>query len=66
MPRHWRSILEAICIPVGAIALALVLFGGFCVVQGYSPLAVYASIYEAAFASWFAWQTTLIRAAPLM
>jgi general nucleoside transport system permease protein len=66
MPRNWRSILEGICIPIGAIALALILFGSFCAVQGYSPLAVYSSIYKAAFGSWFSWQNTLIRSAPLM
>jgi general nucleoside transport system permease protein len=66
MVRRWRSVLEAICIPVGAIALALLLFGGFCAIQGYNPFAIYASIYKAAFASWFSWQNTLIRAAPLM
>lgn len=66
MSHRWRSILEAICIPVGAIAIALVLFGMFCAVQGYNPFSIYASIYKAAFASWFSWQNTLIRSAPLM
>ncbi|MDX2212448.1 MAG: ABC transporter permease [Oculatellaceae cyanobacterium bins.114] len=66
MLRRWRSVLESICIPVGAIAIALLLFGLFCAVQGYNPLAIYASIYKAAFASWFSWQNTLIRSAPLM
>lgn len=66
MSRRWRSTLEAICIPGGAIATALILFGGFCAIQGYSPFAVYASIYKAGFASWFSWQNTLLRSAPLM
>lgn len=66
MSRHWRSILESVCIPMGAIAVALFLFGGFCAIQGYNPFAIYASIYKAAFASWFSWQNTLIRSAPLM
>lgn len=64
--RNWRSLLESICIPIAAIALALILFGIFCAIEGYSPFAVYASIYKGAFASWFSWQNTLLRASPLM
>lgn len=62
---HWRS-LESLLIPAGAIAVALLLFGGFCALAGANPLQVYGSIYKAAFGSASAWQNTLIRAAPLM
>ncbi len=63
---RWRRTSEAIFLPVAALVVALVLFGGFCAIAGANPFAVYASIYKAAFGRWSAWQNTLIRAAPLM
>jgi ABC-type uncharacterized transport system permease subunit len=63
---RWRRSLEAIALPLGAILLALVLFGLFCALAGTNPWGVYGSIYRAAFGSWSAWQNTLIRASPLM
>jgi general nucleoside transport system permease protein len=63
---RWRSRLEAVLIPVGAIAVSLILFGIFCFLAGANPLAVYASIDKAAFGSWYSFQNTLVRAAPLM
>ncbi|MEO0867763.1 MAG: ABC transporter permease [Cyanobacteria bacterium J06642_11] len=62
----WRRSLEAIVLPVAALLVALILFGCFCALAGANPLAVYGSIYKAAFGRWSAWQNTLIRAAPLM
>jgi ABC-type uncharacterized transport system permease subunit len=53
-------------LPGGAIVLSLILFGLFCALVGAAPFAVYASIQKAAFGSWYAFQNTLIRAAPLM
>jgi general nucleoside transport system permease protein len=66
--RHfrWRSHLESIVIPVGAIVVSLAAFGAFCALAGANPSAVYASIYKAAFGSWYSFQNTLVRAAPLM
>ncbi len=64
--RNWRATLEPVCIPVAALLVSLVLFGLFCALAGANPLAVYAAIYKAAFGSWFSFQNTLIRAAPLM
>ena len=61
-----ESKLEAVVIPVAAILTALLLFGSFCAIAGANPFGVYASIYKAAFGSWYAWQNTLIRASPLM
>lgn len=63
---NWGKTLESICLPVGAILFSLLLFGIFCAVVGSNPLAVYGSVYKAAFGSWYAFQNTLIRAAPLM
>ncbi|HSY53929.1 MAG TPA: hypothetical protein VK785_05750, partial [Opitutaceae bacterium] len=63
---RWRGKLEAVAIPTGAIIVSVILFGIFCAINGANPLAVYASIHKAAFANWYAWQETLVRAAPLM
>lgn len=62
----WRRRLEGILIPVGALIVSLVLFGLFCALAGANPLAVYASIWKAAFGQWSTFQNSLIRAAPLM
>jgi len=63
---RWRPRLEALVIPIGAVLAAMVLFGTFCAFQGKNPFAVFGAIYKAAFGSWYAFQNTLIRAAPLM
>jgi ABC-type uncharacterized transport system permease subunit len=62
----WRSRMESIVIPTGAILVSLAAFGAFCALAGADPFAVYASIYKAAFGSWYSFQNTLVRAAPLM
>ncbi len=63
---HWRSTAEAICIPLGAIAASLVLFGIFCAFCGKDPFAVYGVIYRTAFGNWNTFQGSLLRGAPLM
>jgi general nucleoside transport system permease protein len=63
---RWRSRLESIAIPAGAIIVSLILFGLFVLAAGADPLAVFASIKKAAFGSWYASQNTLVRSAPLM
>lgn len=62
----WRRSLESVALPLGAVLSALIIFGVFCALAGANPLAVYGSIYRAAFGSWSAWQNTLLRASPLM
>ncbi len=64
--RAWGPVIESLVIPIGAILVALVLFGLFCAAQGQDPFKVYASIDRASFGSWFAFQNTLMRTAPLM
>jgi ABC-type uncharacterized transport system permease subunit len=61
-----RTPWEDALIPLGAIAGSMILFGVFCRAMGASPAGVYASIFRAGFGSWYSWQNTLIRAAPLM
>jgi len=63
---NWRGLAEKVFIPVGAVLVALIFFGSFCSLAGADPLSVYHSIYRAAFGSWYAFQNTLIRAAPIM
>ena len=64
--RQWRVLAESFAIPFGAVLVALLLFGIFCGLAGASPFSVYHSIYRAAFGSWYAFQNTLVRAAPIM
>ena len=66
LPSNWRSHLEVVALPIGAVLVACVIFGAFCLTQGANPLLVYKAIYRAAFGSWYSFQNTLIRAAPLM
>ena len=61
-----RSRLADMLLPVGAIALALLLFGGLVALAGINPLEVWVLLFKGAFGSWFSWQNTLQRAAPLM
>ena len=63
---RWRSRLESIVIPAGVIVVSLILFAIFVALQGLDPLAVLASMKKASFGTWFSFQNTLIRAAPLM
>jgi general nucleoside transport system permease protein len=63
---NWRKPLEGVVIPIAALLFSLFLFGLFCALAGANPFAVYGAIYKAAFGNWFAFQNTLIRAAPLM
>jgi len=53
-------------LPVAALVAALLLFGGFVWLGGASPIETWALLFQGAFGSWFSWQNTLQRAAPLM
>ncbi|HET9539497.1 MAG TPA: ABC transporter permease [Candidatus Limnocylindria bacterium] len=63
---QFRHAAEALAIPVGALLAAMVVFGLFMAALRQSPLEVYTLIYRGGFASAFAWQNTLARAAPLV
>lgn len=58
--------IERILLPIFSIVLGLILFSCFCVFKGLNPIAVYGSIYKAAFGRWASFQNTLLRAAPIM
>jgi simple sugar transport system permease protein len=53
-------------VPIGSIVAGLLAFGVFVLLIGRNPLEVYATIVEGGFASNFAWQNTLLRAAPII
>jgi simple sugar transport system permease protein len=66
LPANFRRSVESVVMPIAAVLLALALFGLFCEAQGKNAFAVYAAINRAAFGSWYSFQNTLVRAAPLM
>jgi ABC-type uncharacterized transport system permease subunit len=66
---HWKRIsgaAEYIVIPGFAVLAALVAFGIFVTLFGKDPTDLYFYMYQGAFGTWFSWQNTLTRAAPLI
>ena len=61
-----RQALASLLVTFGAIVVALAVFGIFLLVQGKDPLMAFGLMYQGAFGTWFSWQNTLTRAAPLM
>jgi general nucleoside transport system permease protein len=61
-----RDTVEAVALPVLALAGGLLLFGVFIALAGKSPLQAWALLFKGAFGDWFSWQNSLQRAAPLM
>jgi simple sugar transport system permease protein len=59
-------IFEKVLVPSVALALSLALFGAFVAAAGPSPTDVYYEMYRGGFGTWFSFQNTLQRAAPLM
>jgi len=57
---------EPLLISLGALFVASVLFGIFLAFDGLNPLDVYEVMFRGAFGTWFSFQNTLQRAAPLM
>jgi ABC-type uncharacterized transport system permease subunit len=57
---------EYIAIPALAVAVALLAFGIFVALFGKNPIDLYFYMYQGAFGTWFSWQNTLTRAAPLI
>jgi simple sugar transport system permease protein len=65
MPAMRRLAFE-IGLPLGALALALLIFGGLVALEGASPVEVWTLLFMGAFGDSYSWQNTLQRAAPLM
>ncbi len=61
-----RRAVGSIAVPGAAICAALMLFGVFMALTGRNPLAVYGEMFRGSFGTWFSFQNTLQRAAPLM
>jgi simple sugar transport system permease protein len=57
---------EPLLISLAAVCAAMLLFGGFLAMDGLNPLDVYAEMFRGAFGTWFSFQNTLQRSAPLM
>ncbi len=57
---------EIVVLPVLAVVAALIVFGGFVALFGVNPLDLYGYMYRGAFGTFFSWQNTLTRAAPLI
>jgi hypothetical protein len=64
--RAWQDPVEAVALPVLALAGALLAFGVFVWFAGASPLDAWVLLFKGAFGDAFSWQNTLQRAAPLM
>jgi len=58
--------LEPLAISLGAMGVAALIFGVFLALDRLNPLDVYAEMFRGAFGTWFSFQNTLQRAAPLM
>jgi hypothetical protein len=58
--------LEPLALSIGALALALALFGAFVRLGGRDPLAVYSALYVGAFGTRFSIEGTLTQAAPII
>jgi simple sugar transport system permease protein len=64
--RRFGGTAEYIVIPALALLASLALFGVFVALFGKNPLDLYFYMYQGAFGTWFSWQNTLTRAAPLI
>jgi ABC-type uncharacterized transport system permease subunit len=60
------SAAEHVLIPALALTASLILFGIFVALFRIDPFDLYEYMYVGAFGSWFSWQNTLTRAAPLI
>jgi general nucleoside transport system permease protein len=64
--KGWHAPAEALLLPAGALAAALLVFGLFVWFGGGSPTEAWVLLFRGAFGDAFSWQNTLQRAAPLM
>jgi len=58
--------VDTVLVPAAALVASLALFALFILITGNSPLDVLAEMFRGAFGTWFSFQNTLLRAAPLM
>lgn len=60
------GLLDSLLIPTASLVASLVVFALFILITGNAPFEVLAEMYRGAFGTWFSFQNTLLRAAPLM
>src|SRR5687767_11854601 len=60
------GLLDSLLIPAASLVASLVVFALFILITGNPPFEVLAEMYRGAFGTWFSFQNTLLRAAPLM
>lgn len=65
-PRPAAPLWLKVVIPIGSIALALVVVAAFLAFRSFNPLQVYFEIVRTAFGSWFGFADTLTSATPLI
>ena len=61
-----KGAAEAVVIPAAALLASAALFALFIAALGKSPWQLFDLMYRGAFGTWFSWQNTLQRAAPLL
>src|SRR5256884_468036 len=64
--QRYGTTIEYILIPGAALVGALAVFGIFVALFGKNPLDLYFFMYQGAVGTWYSWQNTLTRAAPLI
>jgi ABC-type uncharacterized transport system permease subunit len=60
------AVLDGLVVPTASILVSVVLFGTFVALAGANPAEVYEQMFRGAFGTWFSFQNSLQRAAPLM
>jgi simple sugar transport system permease protein len=60
------ALLDGFVVPSAAVLVAALLFGAFVALAGANPAEVYEQMFRGAFGTWFSFQSSLQRAAPLM
>jgi len=60
------AFLDGLVVPSASILVSVVLFGSFVGLAGANPVEVYEQMFRGAFGTWFSFQNSLQRAAPLM
>ena len=65
-PPAYASALESACLSIGAIIVALLLFGIFVALGGHNPVAVYKALYVGGFGTRFSIEGTLTQASPII
>jgi general nucleoside transport system permease protein len=60
------TFLDGLVVPTASVLTSVVLFGGFVGLAGANPVEVYEQMFRGAFGTWFSFQNSLQRAAPLM